>query len=99
MIALLTFLFRIFLTPRLVNAARRQAERGLVGSMEGHAEMDMAVTEGPILKRLTSPQGFTATSHYFMMDWASIWKDIVLGLLIAGALRHGCHTRYGRASS
>ena len=86
MIAILAFLFRIFLTPRLVEAARRQAERGLVGSMEGHAEMDMAVTEGPILKRLTSPQGFTATSHYFIMDWASIWKDIVLGLLIAGAL-------------
>lgn len=86
MIAILAVLFRIFLTPRLVEAARRQAERGLVGSMEGHAEMDMAVTEGPILKRLTSPRGFTATSHYFMMDWAAIWKDIVLGLLLAGAL-------------
>src|SRR5918911_2248638 len=86
MIAILVFLFRIFLTPRLVDAARRQAERGLVGSMEGHAEMDMSVTEGPLLSRLTSPQGFTSISHYFVMDWASIWKDIVLGLLIAGAL-------------
>jgi uncharacterized protein len=54
--------------------------------MEGHAEMDMAVTERPIYKRLTSPEGFTAISHYFVMDWASIWKDIVGGLLIAGAL-------------
>src|ERR687886_628416 len=86
MIAILAFLFRIFLTPRLVDAARRQAERGLVGSMEGHAEMDMSVAEGPLLKRLTSPQGFTATSHYLIMDRASIWKDIVLRLLIAGAL-------------
>ena len=24
--------------------------------------------------------------HYFVMDWAAIWKDIVAGLLIAGAL-------------
>jgi uncharacterized membrane protein YraQ (UPF0718 family) len=86
MIAILVFLFRIFLTPRLVDAARRQAERGLVGSMEGHAEMDMSVTEGPLLSRLTSPQGFTSISHYFVMDWASVWKDIVGGLLIAGAL-------------
>ena len=86
MIAILVFLFRIFLTPRLVDAARRQAERGLVGSMEGHAEMDMSVTEGPLLSRLTSPQGFTSISHYFIMDWASVWKDIVGGLLIAGAL-------------
>src|ERR671933_1833192 len=86
MIAILVFLFRIFLTPRLVDAARRQAERGLVGSMEGHAEMDMSVTEGPLLSRLTSPQGFTSISHYFVMDWASVWVDIVLGLLIAGAM-------------
>jgi uncharacterized membrane protein YraQ (UPF0718 family) len=30
--------------------------------------------------------GITATSHFFVMDWVSIWTDIVLGLLIAGAL-------------
>jgi uncharacterized membrane protein YraQ (UPF0718 family) len=86
MIGLLWLLFRLFLSRRLVDAARQQAERGLRGSMEGHAEMDMSVTEGPIHKRVSSPQGFTAISHYFVMDWASIWKDIVGGLLIAGAL-------------
>jgi hypothetical protein len=86
MIAILAILFRAFLTPRLVEMARRQAERGLLGSMEGHAEMDMSVTEGPILSRLLSDRGFTATSHYFVMDWAAIWKDIAGGLLIAGAL-------------
>jgi uncharacterized membrane protein YraQ (UPF0718 family) len=86
MIAILAILFRAFLTPRMVVMARRQAERGLRGSMEGHAEMDMSVTEGPILSRLASERGFTATSHYFVMDWAAIWKDIAGGLLIAGAL-------------
>src|SRR5215213_10161350 len=54
--------------------------------MEGHAEMDMSVTEGPFFKRLASPEGFTAISHYFVMDWAAIWRDIAGGLLIAGAL-------------
>ena len=55
--------------------------------MEGHAEMDMSVTEGGSLwQRLTSEQGLTAISHYFVMDWASVWLDIVGGLLIAGAL-------------
>ena len=86
MIGALWLLFRLFLSRRLVDAARQQAERGLRGSMEGHAEMDMSVTEGPIHKRVSSPQGFTAISHYFVMDWAAIWKDIVGGLLIAGAL-------------
>jgi uncharacterized protein len=86
MIVLLALLFRAFLSQRLLNAARRQADRGLRGLMEGHAEMDMSVTEGPFFKRLTSAGGFTTISHYFVMDWAAIWRDIAGGLLIAGAL-------------
>jgi uncharacterized protein len=86
MIVLLALLFRAVLRPRLVEAARRQADKGLVGVMEGHAEMDMSVTEGSLWSRVRSRQGFTAISHYFVMDWASIWKDITGGLLIAGAL-------------
>jgi uncharacterized protein len=86
MIVLLALLFRAFLSRGLLNGAKRQADRGLQGLMEGHAEMDMSVTEGPFFKRLTSSAGFTAISHYFVMDWAAIWRDIAGGLLIAGAL-------------
>jgi uncharacterized membrane protein YraQ (UPF0718 family) len=86
MIVLLALLFRALLKPRMVQVAREQADRGLVGVMEGHAEMDMAVTQGSIWSRITSPRGFTAISHYFVMDWVSVWKDITGGLLIAGAL-------------
>jgi len=86
MIAIMALLFRLFLKPEMVDVARRQAERGLVGAMEGHAEMDMSVTEGSLLARVTSVRGFTAISHNYVMDWASIWKDITAGLLIAGAL-------------
>ena len=86
MIVILALLFRRFLRPSLVEEARTQAERGLKGSMEGHAGMDMAVTGGSLLARIGSPAGFTAISQYFVMDWAAIWKDIVAGLLIAGAL-------------
>jgi uncharacterized membrane protein YraQ (UPF0718 family) len=86
MIALLAVVFRLTLKPALVEQARVQADRGLVGSMEGHATMDMSVTGGGILRRITSPSGFTAISHSFVMDWAAVWKDIAGGLLIAGAL-------------
>ena len=86
MVVLIAFLFRKFLSRKLVADARAQAERGLKGKMEGHAEMDMSVTEGPLWQRITSKDGFTATSHYFVMDWAAVWKDIAGGLLIAGAL-------------
>src|SRR5437899_3188320 len=86
MIVFVALLFRRFLTERLVGEAREQADRGLIGSMEGHAEMDMSVVGGSLRDRLFSARGLTATSHYFVMDWAAIWKDIVAGLLIAGAL-------------
>ena len=86
MIAILVVLFRFFLTPRIVEAARRQANRGLQGRMEGHADMDMSVSEGSIWQRIFSSEGRTAISHFFVMDWASLWQDILVGLLIAGAL-------------
>jgi uncharacterized membrane protein YraQ (UPF0718 family) len=87
MIVLLALLFRAFLSKRLVDEARAQASKGLLGSMEGHAEMDMAVKGGESWwRRLRTPQGLTATANYFVMDWAAIWRDIAGGLLIAGAL-------------
>ena len=87
MIALMALSFRRFLKPAMVEEARRQADRGILGRMEGHAEMDMSVTaSGSIWQRLRSPQGLTAVSNYFVMDWAAVWIDIFGGLLIAGAL-------------
>jgi hypothetical protein len=86
MVVVMALLFRMFLSHKLVAQARAQAGRGLKGKMEGHAEMDMSVTEGSLWQRITSKDGFTATSHYFVMDLAAVWKDIAIGLLIAGAL-------------
>ncbi len=87
MIVLMALLFRRFLTPGLVAQARDHAERGALGRMEGHAEMDMSFTgQGSIWRRLRSPRGLTSISNYFVMDWAAVWMDLFAGLLIAGAL-------------
>lgn len=87
MIIVLAVLFRLFVRSRLVDAAREQAERGLVGSMEGHAAMDMSIKrEGSFWQRLLSAEGFTSVSHVFVMEWLAILRDLVLGLLIAGAI-------------
>ena len=87
MIMLVAVGFRLFLQRKLVDDAREQANKGLVGSMEGHAEMDMSAGgEGSWWQRLKTPRGLTATSDYFVMDWAAIWRDIGIGLLVAGAL-------------
>src|ERR1700761_3196645 len=87
MIVFLAVLFRLFVRSRLIDAAREQAERGLAGSMEGHAAMDMSIGgEGSFWRRLFSPQGFTSVSHGFVMEWAAILRDLIVGLLIAGAI-------------
>jgi uncharacterized membrane protein YraQ (UPF0718 family) len=86
MILILVLLFKAFLTPKLVETARKQAEKGIQGRMEGHAAMDMSLHEGTLWQRMISDKGRTAISHYFVMDWASLWLDIGLGLLISGAL-------------
>jgi uncharacterized protein len=86
MVAIVAVLFRVFLSRKLVNEARKQADRGVKGKMEGHAEMDMSVEQGSLWQRIRSREGITATSHYFVMDWLAVWKDVAGGLLIAGAL-------------
>ena len=86
MIVILVALMRLVFSRRIVEQARAQADKGIAGRMEGHAAMNMSVSDGPLLRRLTSAQGVTAISHYFWMDWASLWFDIALGLVIAGAV-------------
>ncbi len=51
-------------------------------------QMDMSVEANgrSLWQRLHSPEGFTATANYFVMDWAAVARDLFGGLLIAGAL-------------
>jgi uncharacterized protein len=87
MIVLLAVAFRIFVRQRLIDAAHGQADRGLAGSMEGHAAMDMSIAAGgSFWRRLGSRNGYTSVSHIFVMEWAAVIRDIVIGLLIAGAV-------------
>jgi uncharacterized protein len=86
-IVLMALFFRLFVRTQLIDAAREQAEKGLAGSMEGHAAMDMSVQgEGSFASRLLSGRGLTSVSHIFVMEWAAVIRDIVIGLLIAGAV-------------
>lgn len=95
MIVLIAVFFRLFLRQRLVEAARAQADQGLAGSMEGHAAMDMTIGDPESLwHRLRSPRALTSISHIFVMEWAAVIRDIVLGLLIAGAIEAWVPTEF-----
>ena len=87
MIVVIAVLFRLFLRDRLLREAREQASRGRAGAMEGHAAMDMSVQgDGSFLRRLLSRDGFTAVADVFVMEWAAILRDLIIGLLAAGAI-------------
>jgi uncharacterized membrane protein YraQ (UPF0718 family) len=87
MIVLMAVAFRLFVRKRTITAAREQADKGLAGSMEGHAAMDMSISSGGgFRQRLISRDGYTSVSNIFVMEWAAVIRDIILGLLIAGAV-------------
>ncbi|MFN2562359.1 MAG: permease [Jatrophihabitans sp.] len=86
MIVLVALIFRRFLSGRLTHEAHEQADKAVAGSMEGHAAMDMSIeTTGSFRNRLASRRGVTSVSHNFVMEWAAVLRDIIIGLLIAGA--------------
>jgi len=86
MIALMAVAFRLFVRARVIDAARRQADKGLAGSMEGHAAMDMSISSaGGFWHRLVSRDGYTSVSGIFVMEWAvaawvpdSFWQHLFL---------------------
>ena len=43
MVFILVLLFRAFLETRARRSSKEQADKGVAGRMEGHAEMDMSV--------------------------------------------------------
>ena len=87
MILLIAVLFRVFLRQHLLAEARAQAAQGRPGSMEGHASMDMtAPDQGPLAPRILSGDGVTAIAENFVMEWAAVIRDVVIGLFLAGAI-------------
>jgi len=97
MIVLIAVGFRLLLRERLLREAREQADRGLAGSMEGHAAMDMSVQRpGSFARRLFSREGYTAVAHVFVMEWAAIIRDLVIGLIVAGAIAAWVPDRFWR---
>ncbi len=88
MIILVAVAFRLFLQRR---AGRRGARAGEQGASSARWRGTPRWTcrraaRGSWWQRLRTPRGLTATSDYFVMDWAAIWRDIAIGLLVAGAL-------------
>jgi uncharacterized protein len=97
MIVLIVLMFRTLLEPKSIESAVAEAKRNVAGSMEGHAEMSMARRQGSWRDRLLSRQGWIAISHGYVMNWSMLWRDILVGVVVAGALSAWVPPRFWQA--
>ena len=81
LVVILSLLVRITYPARLVEEARRHPE-----PHAGHEHGDMAAEGGTLWQKLSRRQIWVQVAQSFVMDWSMLWKDLLLGFLIAGAL-------------
>ena len=81
LVVILSLLVRLTYPARLVEAARRHGE-----AAAGHEHDDIAEAGGTVLQKLARRQTWIGVAQNFAMDWSMLWKDLLLGFLIAGAL-------------
>jgi uncharacterized protein len=80
LIALMSILLRVFVSPRLEERAREHAER-VTAEHQHHA----VGSEGMGWReRLTSTSAWSDVAHNFRGDWQMLWKEISIGFLLAG---------------
>ncbi len=79
MIILMAVMLRLFVSPRLEKIARKNAE----AAAPGH-QHHMAGSEMPLRERIRSADAWSDVAHNFRGDWQMLWKEIVIGFLLAG---------------
>ncbi|HXR30215.1 MAG TPA: permease [Solirubrobacterales bacterium] len=80
MIALMAALLRFFVSPKLEEAARRHAQAADTGHhhhMAGSEQLSWR-------ERLTRADAWSDVAHNFRGDWQMLWKEILIGFLLAG---------------
>jgi uncharacterized membrane protein YraQ (UPF0718 family) len=83
LIAVMTLLLRLFVSKRLEAQARAHAE-GVEGGCHHHDHGGGADRSTALRRRLTSASAWTEVGQNFRADWSMVWKDIILGFLLAG---------------
>jgi uncharacterized protein len=79
LIALMAVLLRLFVSPRVEQAAREHAERAQADHQHHAAGEQMSWR-----RRLTSASAWSDVAHNFRGDWQMLWKEITIGFLLAG---------------
>jgi len=81
LIVIMSVLVRLTYPAKLVEEARRHPEPG-----GGHEHEAMTLEGATLWQKLKYPRAPIVIAQNFAMDWSMLWKDLVGGFLIAGAL-------------
>ncbi|HEX6459349.1 MAG TPA: permease [Thermoleophilaceae bacterium] len=79
MIGLMAIMLRVFVSPRLEERARVQAQAADSGHQHHSAGEELSWRE-----RLTSARAWSDVAHNFRGDWQMLWREIAVGFLLAG---------------
>jgi uncharacterized protein len=79
LIAVMTLLLRMFVSPAVEARARQHAQRADSAHRHHSAGRRMGIR-----RRLMSTDSWSDVAHNFRNDWAMLWKEIALGFLLAG---------------
>jgi uncharacterized membrane protein YraQ (UPF0718 family) len=79
LIAIMTLLLRLFVSKRLEEQARAHAQENDSGHQHHSAGERMTIR-----KRLMSASAWSDVARNFRNDWSMVWKEIVIGFLLAG---------------
>jgi uncharacterized membrane protein YraQ (UPF0718 family)/YHS domain-containing protein len=79
LIAIMTVLLRLFVSPRLEEQARAHAQKADEGHQHHSAGEPMTIRQ-----RLTSVSAWSDVAHNFRNDWSMLWKEITIGFVLAG---------------
>jgi uncharacterized protein len=81
MIVLMAAGLRLFVSRRLEEQAREHAQAADTGHQHHAAGEQLSWRE-----RLTSSRAWSDVAHNFRGDWQMLWKEILIGFLLAGAV-------------
>ena len=92
LIVLMAALLRLFVSPRLEEAARRHAQEAQEGGgghdhgchAHGGEDGESEEERFDLRRRIASRESWTEVAQRFRGDWTMLWKEISVGFLLAG---------------
>jgi YHS domain-containing protein len=75
----MTVLLRLFVSKRREDEARRNAQESDAGHQHHSAGERLTLRQ-----RLLSASAWSDVAHNFRNDWAMVWKEVLIGFLLAG---------------